>query len=51
MTIPASVEGSFSQIRTHLRNHLGEENLSNLMKIAIKPPESESLQDEQLEIY
>jgi len=53
MTIPvgtASLEGSFSQmklIKTCLRNRLKEENLSNLMKIAIKAPES--LQDEQLE--
>jgi len=53
MTIPvgtASEERFFSQmklIKTRLRNRLGEENLSNLMKIAIKSPES--LQDEQLE--
>jgi len=49
MTIPvgtASVEQSFSQIITRLRNHLGEENLSHLMKIAIKS--SENFQDEQL---
>ena len=53
MTIPvgtASVERSFSQmkmIKTHLRNRLGEDNLSNLMKIAIESPES--LADEDLE--
>jgi len=34
-------------IKTHLRNRLGEENLSKLMKIAIELPEN--LQDEQLE--
>jgi len=54
MTIPegtASVERSFPQmklIKTRLRNCLEEENLSNLMKIAIVSPES--LQDEQLEL-
>ena len=53
MTIPvgtASVERSFSQmkmIKTRLRNRLGEDNLSNLMKIAIESPES--LGDEDLE--
>ena len=53
MTIPvgtASVERSFSQmkmIKTRLRNRLGEDNLSNLMKIAIESPES--LADEDLE--
>lgn len=53
MTIPvktASVERSFSQmkmIKTCLRNRLGEDNLSNLMKIAIESPES--LADEDLE--
>ena len=53
MTIPvgtASVERSFSQmkmIKTRLRNRLGENNLSNLMKIAIESPES--LADEDLE--
>ena len=53
MTIPvgtASVERSFSQIKmikTRLRNRLGEDNLSNLMKIAIESPES--LADKDLE--
>ena len=53
MTIPvgnASVERSFSQmkmIKTRLRNRLGEDNLSNLMKIAIESPEN--LADEDLE--
>jgi len=45
-----SVERSFSQmklIKPHLRNRLGEENLSNLMKVPIKSPEN--LQDEQFD--
>jgi len=34
-------------IKTQLRSHLGESNLSHLMKIAIKSPEA--LSDEELE--
>ena len=53
LTIPvgtASVERSFSQmkmIKTRLRSHLGEANLSHLMKIAIES--SQSLSDTELE--
>ena len=53
LTIPvgtASVERSFSQmklIKTRLRNHLGDTNLSHLMKIAIESPHT--LSDEDLE--
>ena len=53
LTIPvgtASVKHSFSQmkmIKTQLRNHLGEANLSHLMKITIESPET--LSDEELE--
>lgn len=38
----ASVERSFSQmkmIKIRLRNHLGEQNLAHLMRIAIETPE------------
>ena len=37
----ASVERSFSQkkmVKTRLRNHLGEQNLAHLIRIAIETP-------------
>ena len=53
LTLPvsiASVERSFShmkQIKTRLRNRMGEQSLSNLMKVAIESPET--LVDKDLE--
>ena len=50
LTIPvgtASVERSFSQQKTRLRNCLGDTNLSHLMIIVIESPQSPS--DEELE--
>ena len=52
LTIPvgtASAERSFSHmkmIKSHLRNQLGEANLSYLVKITLKSPEA--LSDEEL---
>ena len=46
----ASIEHSFSQmkmIKTQLKSHLGEANLSHLMKITIES--LETLSDEELE--
>ena len=53
ITIPVgttSVECAFSRIKmikSHLRNHLGEVNLTYLMKITLESPET--LSDEELE--
>ena len=53
LTIPvgtASVERSFSHmkmIKSRLRNELGEDNLSYLMKITLESPEA--LSDEELD--